>query len=302
MENKLFGIYRAKCLDNNDPTGMNKILVHIYQRDGVLNYNEESHTWCPVLTPYGGLSGMGFFMLPPIHADGYVIFENGNSNFPVWIGTYPFAPLKKINEEASDSVGYPVVETVPSIPAEANNDPTTIILKTQYPSIDNPDTQSDSNSVENLIVINESKMELIHKNQLDYEYEPFGITTSTSSSSYVSLRDGALVLGVRTADGRVHEIIIDDSGITMKSALGDELSVKEGFINIKGSDKCQINIQSLENGSININGLVVKIDGETLVVGPPGEFGAAGVVTSSCICPFTCMPTHIGSTKTIVGG
>jgi hypothetical protein len=50
-----YGIYRARCLNNNDPMGLGRVLAHIYSRDGSLSYDESSHTWVPVLSPYGGL-------------------------------------------------------------------------------------------------------------------------------------------------------------------------------------------------------------------------------------------------------
>ena len=65
-----YGAYRARCLNNNDPVGLGRILVHIYIRDGNLTYDESTHQWIPVLSPFGGVKGMGFYMIPPIHALG----------------------------------------------------------------------------------------------------------------------------------------------------------------------------------------------------------------------------------------
>lgn len=300
-KNDLYGIYRAKCLDNNDPTSTGKILVHIYERDGKLSFEKNTHQWIPVLSPYGGISGMGLLMLPPINSDGYVIFEGGMPSKPVWVGSYPFASEKTLNQEASQSNGYPVLEINPSVPIEMNNDPTTIILKTQYPTVENQDPKSKDNHVENLIIMNQGKLELIHRNQLDYKFEPFGITTD-SPTSYITLSDGSVKLGVKTSNGKRNEISIDDGGIKLRTTLGEEISLKDGKIDIKGTDKSQINITARENGSVNINGKTVVLDGETVVVGPPGDKGGSGVVNADCICPFTNKKTHTGSTKTILGG
>jgi len=57
---RYYGVYRAKCLDNNDPDGLNRILVHIFGLDGEFSYDEAGHTWVPVLSPYGGVPQMGF--------------------------------------------------------------------------------------------------------------------------------------------------------------------------------------------------------------------------------------------------
>jgi hypothetical protein len=298
---KYYGIYRARCINNQDPRGLGRILAHIYQRDGNLSYTEDIHQWIPVLSPYGGVKGMGFYMIPPIHAEGFVIFEGGIPSRPVWIGTFPYAPPKEIDEEASKSAGYGIVKVTPTIPPELQNDPTTVVLKTQYPALGNPDIESNDNKVENLIVMDETKLELVHINQNEYEYNPGGVS-SANASSYLRLTDNSIAIGVKGEDGKVYEIQIDNTGIRLISDLGDTISIADGEISIQGSDKCQISIRAMENGSVNINGKQVVVDGEQIIIGPPGTSGGGGVVTSDCICPFTGMPTHVSSGKTIVGG
>jgi len=298
---KYYGIYRARCIDNSDPRGLGRVLVHIYTRDGNLSYQEDIHQWVPVLSPYGGLKGMGFYMIPPIHAEGFVIFEAGSPSSPVWIGTFPYAPAKEIDEEATRAAGYGIVKVTPTIPPELENDPTTIVLKTQYPALGNPDVESDDNKVENLIKMDEEALELVHINQNEYEYSPGGVS-SASASSYIRLTDNAITLGVKGEEGKVYEIQIDSTGIRMISDLGDTIAIADGEITIQGTDTSQINIRAMDNGSINVNGKQVILDGEQIIVGPPGATGGGGVVTSDCICPFTGLPTHVSSGKTIVGG
>ncbi len=298
---KYYGIYRARCINNKDPKGQGKILVHVYSRDGNISYSEDIHQWIPVLSPYGGLKGMGFYMIPPIHAEGFVIFEQGNLTNPIWLGTYPYAPSHEIDKEATKAAGYGVVKTIPTIPPEMKNDPTTIILKTQYPALANPNIESNENKVENLFTMSEEKFELTHVNQSGYEYSPGGQSTA-KPSSYIRLTDSGITLGVKGQDDRVFELQIDSAGIRMTSNLGDTVSIADGEISIIGSENAQINIRALDEGAININGKQVIIDGEQIVIGPPGTTGGGGVVTSDCICPFTGMTTHVASGKTIVGG
>lgn len=298
---RYYGIYRARCINNQDPRGMGRILVHIYNRDGNLSYQQDIHQWVPVLSPYGGIKSMGFYMIPPIHAEGFVVFEQGAPTRPVWIGTFPYAPEKQIDQEASEAAGYGVVKVTPTIPPELENDPTKIVLKTQYPALGDPDIESDENEVENLIVMDETKIEMVHVNQAEYEYDPGGVSVG-DASSYIRLADKSVTMGVKGPDGRVFEIQIDSDGIRLVSDLGDTLSVRDGEITIKGTDNSQINIRAMDNGSININGKQVIVDGEQIVIGPPGSNGGGGVITSDCICPFTGLATHVGSGKTTLGG
>jgi hypothetical protein len=298
---KYYGIYRAKCINNQDPRSLGRILAHIYKRDGNLSYQEDIHQWIPVLSPYGGVKGMGFYMIPPIHAEGFVIFEEGISTRPVWIGTFPYAPTREIDEEASEAAGYGIVRVRPTVPAELENDPTKIVLKTQYPALSDPDPESNENKVENVITMDESKLELVHVHQGEYEYSPGGVSTG-NASSFITMSDTSIVMGVRAADGRVFQIQIDAEGIRLISDLGDIISISDGSIQISGTDQSQIYIRAKDNGSILLEGKQVIADGEQLVLGPPGATGGGGVITSDCICPLTGLPTHIGSGKTIIGG
>jgi hypothetical protein len=299
--NKYFGIYRARCINNQDPRSLGRILIHIYQRDGNLSYQEDIHQWTPVLSAYGGVRGMGFYMIPPIHAEGFVIFENGEPTKPVWIGTFPYAPLREIDEESSKAAGYGVVKVTPTVPAELGNDATKIVLKTQYPALGDSNPESDSNKIENVIVMDQTKLELLHVNQNVYKYTPGGVSTG-QASSYITLGDNSIVLGVKGEDGRVFQIQIDNNGIRFVTDLGDSISMSDGSIQIIGSDKAQISIRATQNGSITLNGKQLVMDAEQIVSGPPGQQGGGGAVTSDCICPFTGMATHTSSGKTIVGG
>jgi uncharacterized protein involved in type VI secretion and phage assembly len=44
-------------------------------------------SWAMPCVPYAG-SGVGFFMLPPVDARIWVEFENGDPDFPVWVGGF----------------------------------------------------------------------------------------------------------------------------------------------------------------------------------------------------------------------
>jgi hypothetical protein len=296
-----YGLYRAKCLNNLDPLGQSRILVHVYIRDGDLNYNDSTHQWIPVLSPYGGLRQMGLFMTPPIHAEGFVEFEEGDPNRPVWIGAYPFAPAKEIDEESTKSAGYSIVKVNPTVPQEMQQDASRIILKTQYPLVSNDDVENEENKIENLIILDETKLQLLHVNQNEYEFKAGGVSTG-QASSYITLQDSSIVLGVLGPDGRRHEITINSEGFSMKTAAGDQIVMTDGSIQIIGTDTSQIKIYAVDNGAIAIKAKNVVMDGEQVVLGPPGSLGAGGAINSQCICPFTGLPTHIGSSKVIVGG
>lgn len=298
---KYYGVYKAKCIDNNDPDGLNKILVHIYGIDGEFNYSEENHRWIPVLSPFGGIPQMGLFMVPPIHSDGYVIFEGGKAGRPVWIGSFPFANRQIVDEEASKEAGYTIMRVEPTIPPEMQGDPTRVILKTQYPSLDNPDQTSNENPIENLLIMDESKLQLLHVNSTNYEYTDGGISQAQPSAS-VTLSDSSIRLGVTAANGTENFIEISNAGIQLSIGSGETINMGNKSVSIRGNKESTIELTSPNGGSVMINGTRVIFDGEKIISGPPGATGGGGAVTNDAICPFTGMATHVGSVKTIIGG
>lgn len=79
IEHKKFGLYKAIVVDNEDPQNLGRIKVRIPRVMG------KSSIWAFPSIPFGG-NNCGFFMLPPKGSFVRILFENGNSNYPVWIG------------------------------------------------------------------------------------------------------------------------------------------------------------------------------------------------------------------------
>jgi hypothetical protein len=298
---KYYGIYRAHVVNNNDPLGIGRIQVHIYARDGALSYDPVNHQWIPVLSPFGGLSQMGLFIAPPIHAEGYVTFESGDPGKPVWNGTSPPVPQSTLNQEATQAAGYGVVQVNPTTPPEIGTDASRIVWKTQYPTLANSDVTSNDNPIENILLMDKSQFSIQHVNQSAYQYSQGGITSGTPGS-YIKLGDTSVTIGVLTSDNKRYELSITNTGITMKTNQGDQIILQDGFIKITGSDTAQIQILAKNNGSVDIEGKTVLLDGEQIILGQPGDLPGGGVLTTATIDPFTCMASFVGSSKVIAAG
>lgn len=76
------GKFRAKVTDNLDPLG--KARLRVKAKD-VLEDNELG--WALASVPYAG-DGVGFFFIPPVGADVWVEFEQGNPDYPIWSGCF----------------------------------------------------------------------------------------------------------------------------------------------------------------------------------------------------------------------
>lgn len=249
-QTKYYGVYRAHIISNNDPLGVGRVQVHIFIRDGPLSYDTASHQWIPVLSPYGGLSQMGLFLAPPIGAEGYVTFEAGDPNLPVWNGSFANFNVTTLNQQATTAAGYGVVQVQPTIPPEIGSDASRIVWKTQNFTQNNPDPTSNSNPVENVLLMDNTQFTIQHVNQSAYQYSPGGITTGTPGS-YIKLSDTSITLGVLSADNKRYEISVTNASITLTTNQGDQIILQDGFIKIKGSDTAQIQILGKNNGSLD---------------------------------------------------
>jgi len=76
------GKYRGKVTDNSDPQKKGRIKIKV---PAVLGDKELG--WALACTPYGGPS-KGFFFIPPVGANVWVEFEDGDPEAPIWTGCF----------------------------------------------------------------------------------------------------------------------------------------------------------------------------------------------------------------------
>ena len=98
IEGRYFGKYRAKVVDNEDPTGRGRLQVTV---PAVLG---EQAVWALPCVPYAG-PNVGFFALPDKEAGVWVEFEGGEPSFPIWVGCF-WARNDIPSEDAKPSVKF----------------------------------------------------------------------------------------------------------------------------------------------------------------------------------------------------
>jgi hypothetical protein len=86
---RFLGKYRATVLVNADPELRGRLQLLIPDVLGVV-----PSTWAEACVPLAGPTGppMGVYLVPPIGAGVWVEFEQGDINYPVWVGCRWGAP------------------------------------------------------------------------------------------------------------------------------------------------------------------------------------------------------------------
>ena len=79
---RFYGKYRGKVTDNKDPVMQGRIRAQV-----PAVYGDKETGWALPCAPYGG-SGVGIFFIPPVGANVWIEFEEGNPDYPIWSGCF----------------------------------------------------------------------------------------------------------------------------------------------------------------------------------------------------------------------
>jgi uncharacterized protein involved in type VI secretion and phage assembly len=79
---RYYGKYRATCLNNVDPMQQGRIQVMVPDVSTVI-----PTSWAMPCFPVSGIQN-GVFTVPPIGAGVWIEFEQGNPDYPIWVGGY----------------------------------------------------------------------------------------------------------------------------------------------------------------------------------------------------------------------
>jgi uncharacterized protein involved in type VI secretion and phage assembly len=79
---RYFGKYRGVCMNNVDPMQMGRIQVSVPDVHGDI-----PATWAMPCVPVAGMQA-GFFTVPTLNAGVWVEFEQGDPDYPIWVGCF----------------------------------------------------------------------------------------------------------------------------------------------------------------------------------------------------------------------
>jgi uncharacterized protein involved in type VI secretion and phage assembly len=80
--NKFFGKYRGVVIDNVDPLQTGRLMVQVPDVSNIL-----PSTWAMPCLPFAGIQS-GLYAVPEIGSTVWVEFEQGNPDYPIWVGCF----------------------------------------------------------------------------------------------------------------------------------------------------------------------------------------------------------------------
>ena len=79
MALKLSGIYRGMVIDTQDPWAQGRLYIQVPDNPGTTG-------WAMPCAPY---DGSGSVSTPPTGSNVWIMFEDGDPSYPVWMGWFP---------------------------------------------------------------------------------------------------------------------------------------------------------------------------------------------------------------------
>ena len=262
-----FGKFRGIVVDNLDPTSMAKLLVDVPQFPGMVT------AWAMPCTPYAG-EGVGFFALPPIGANVWVEFENGDINYPVWAGCFwgnaeevPAKPAVPTTILLQSFLCSLQLEDVPGVGATLTVEPSSLRVAQEIVEISIPPTT--------LTMTEEVFTVGVPPSTLVMGGEGTNLETPTLNiEAIVNITGDVNVEGIVTVTG--------DTSITGAFTVDGAASLL-GFVNVTGGITIEGEAMTVVAGIVALGGGVVTIEaGDMAVV---GNIQVAGTVTAIAFIP-----------------
>ncbi|MEU0405895.1 phage baseplate assembly protein V [Streptomyces sp. NPDC006197] len=88
IERRYYGKYRGIVVDHKDPARLGRLRLRVPSLLGP----DVVTGWATPCLPFGGAADQGFLFVPERNASVWVEFEEGDLEFPIWVGTFWTSP------------------------------------------------------------------------------------------------------------------------------------------------------------------------------------------------------------------
>jgi hypothetical protein len=240
LDSKYYGKYRGFVVDNADPENLGRLKVKV---PSVLG-NEVVSGWAMPCSPYGGDANQGFLFIPEVGAGVWVEFEEGDLEFPIWVGTFWSKPggdseLPKPNNadgEQQDNVQDP---------------PTCKTIKT----LSGHTIQFHDEDGKERIIVSDGEEE----NHIVFSRSGISIVNNNNS---IEMTDEGIVV----RDGNSNTITQDVNGMIIEDASGNKITMDALSGGIPGTPGAKINGEK----KVCLEGLIIWLMSHTHI----GNWGA----------------------------
>lgn len=210
-----YGKYRGKVVDNDDPMRLGRLKMtvpDVFGPDVVTG-------WATPCLPYGGAADQGTLFVPDNKAGVWVEFEQGDTDCPLWVGTYWSRP----GDESQ--VPHPV--DAEGADADAvQSPPTAKLIKTRAGHV----LQLEDAEGQESVLVREGASG--HRVLLDKD----GVTVTDKWGNVIALRED----GIRLTDATGNALELTDSALTLTAkkdltidAAGHKVTVVAAAIDLK---------------------------------------------------------------------
>jgi hypothetical protein len=210
---KFYGKYSGQVVDVDDPKRLGRVLVSVPSV-----FPENLHVWArPCFSP-------GHFFVPPPHAAVWVEFEGGDTNYPLWVGTwYPQGTVPPEADKPS-AVGH-VMHTPAGHMVELTDE--------------------------------DGKEKVVVRHKLDSFVsidEKGSILAANQKGSYLYLNADKAEVSVTSEQG--HMVTLGVDGVTAVHSGGSRIEIVDGKVKVTGTTSVQIvaNEVSIAGGSVALGG------------------------------------------------
>jgi uncharacterized protein involved in type VI secretion and phage assembly len=220
VEGRFYGKYRGFVVDNADPEQLGRLKLQV---PSVLG-KQVVTGWALPCLPYGGEANQGSLFIPEKKAGVWVEFEEGDIEFPIWVGTFWSKPagkseLPKPNAADGKEQG------------QVQDPPTCKIIKTKKGHT----IQLEDADNKELITIIEAK----HRHVI------------TLDKNGIKVTDGA----------NGHEITLNKDGVVLESKK--DMTIKGQNVKIEAQQALEAkgtNIELKASSSLKANGTMVDLN------------------------------------------
>ncbi len=217
VERRFYGKYRGFVVDNVDPENLGRLRVTVPSVLGP----EVVTGWASPCMPFGGDVNQGFLFIPENGSGVWIEFEEGDLEFPIWVGTFWSKP--------DDEAELPKPNDVEGAEEDAVQDPITRkIIKTLKGHTIQLEDKDDEESIIIVQITDNVKRNVITLNK-------DGITILQRIDDEKSNKVEMTESGIKLTDFTENVIDMNDSSFTIVSKVAFTLDASGQAVEIKGS-------------------------------------------------------------------